>query len=64
MKYNYKALYEKNAAFFEKRPRLKRALKYVTPMLSAFFFSAYLFLWYYGIFVKDLAVMGYVKLFA
>ena len=64
MKYNYKALYEKNAAFFEKHPRLKRALKYVTPMLSAFFFSAYLFLWYYGIFLKDLAVMEYVKLFA
>lgn len=63
MKYNYKALYEKNAAFLEKRPMFKRCLKYVTPLLSAFFFGAYVFLWIYGIFVKDLATMDYVKLF-
>ena len=63
MKYNYKTLYEKSAAFFERRPKAKHCLKYVTPLLSAFFFGAYAFLWLYGIFVKDFATMDYVKLF-
>ena len=63
MKYNYKKLYEKNTAFLEKHPAFQRSLKYVTPMLSAFFFGAYLFLWWYGIFIKDFKTMDYVKLF-
>lgn len=63
MKYDYKALYEKNKEFIEKRPRMKAALKYAAPAFSAFFFIAYAFLWYYGIFIKDLATKDYVKLF-
>lgn len=63
MEYNYKVLYEKNAAFLEKHPTFKRCLKYAAPLLSAFFFSAYAFLWLHGIFIKDLAPMDYVKLF-
>ena len=63
MKYNYKKLYEKNAAFLEKHSTFKRSLKYVTPILSAFFFGAYAFLWLYGIFIKDFKTMDYVKLF-
>lgn len=41
MKYNYKALYEKQAAFFNERPRAKRALLLGNYIGTAAFFLAY-----------------------
>ena len=41
MKYSYTALYEKNAAFYNARPRLKAALLYANVALTLIFFIAY-----------------------
>lgn len=41
MKYDYKALYEKQAAFYNGRPRVKRALLYGNYIGTALFFLAY-----------------------
>ncbi len=41
MKYSYTALYEKNAAFYNARPRLKAALLYANVALTFIFFIAY-----------------------
>lgn len=44
MNYDYKTFYEKNAAFFNGRPRLKKALIKTNTLLTSLFFIAYLLL--------------------
>lgn len=41
MHYDYKTLYEKNAAFYEHRPKAKKALIYLNITLPALYFAAY-----------------------
>lgn len=42
MHYDYKTLYEKNAAFYEARPRAKKALLVSNSVFTWLFFAAYL----------------------
>ena len=44
MKYDYKTLYEKNAAFFNAAPMRKRLLRYADFILAFFFLLAYVML--------------------
>ncbi len=63
MKYDYKKLYEKNAAFLEKRKGLKKAVLLFNAYLPPFFALGYLFLWAYVIFFKDFPAKTLVPLF-
>lgn len=45
MKYDYIAIYEKNAAFYNAHPTAKRALKLGNLFLTGLFFAAYGILW-------------------
>ncbi len=53
MKYNYVALYEKNAAFFLARPKLKKALCIFNRFATYFFFLVYPLLLGYAIFERS-----------
>lgn len=48
MKYDYATIYNKNAAFFEKRPLAKRLLILFNQYAPYFFVLAYPLLWLYG----------------
>ncbi len=63
MKYSYKALYEKNAAFLASHPRIKKALIFYNHYATYFFFAAYLLLWGYGFFDKDFTAKDFTKIF-
>lgn len=63
MKYDYKALYEKNAAFYHARPNAKKALKLASPALTLLFFVAYAALLVYGAFENRFAPYDFVKVF-
>lgn len=63
MKYDYKQLYEKNAAFYNARPAAKTALKIGNTVLTYAFVLAYLGLWIYG-FIKGLSPKDFTKIFA
>ena len=57
MKYDiYKKCYEKNAAFINSRPALKKALPLLDKALTLFFFLAYAFLIMYALIKKFSAV--------
>lgn len=67
MKYDYKALYEKNAAFFTERPKAKKALKLLNLLLTWLFFVAYALLLIYATFIdrlptKELVAILFVPL--
>ncbi len=53
MKYDYKALYQKNAAFYNARPKLKKALLFGNLAFTFFFFVAYGGLTAYALFSPD-----------
>ena len=63
MKYNYVALYNKNAAFYNARPRAKKALKLANDLLSYAFFASYILLGVYAIFQKSFPTRDYLRLF-
>lgn len=63
MKYDYVALYNKNAAFYTARPRLKSVLRWANGILTYGFVLAYLALWAYGIFLADFSARDYARLF-
>lgn len=52
MKYDYVALYNKNAAFFNARPTLKRALRLSNYFLTGLFFLCYGILWIDALFIE------------
>lgn len=58
MRYDYKTIYEKNAAFFHARPRAKRALLLSNHLFTWLFFATYIGFcaWavFSGVYVKDL----------
>jgi len=56
LKFDYKAFYEKNVAFYNARPLAKRALPLLNQMLSWFFVAAYALLWVYALFIKKFGV--------
>lgn len=55
MKYSYSALYEKNAAFYNARPTLKKGLIFVNHALTFFFFASYAVFLCYAIALDYLA---------
>ena len=63
MKYNYTQLYNKNAAFFEKRPILKKALPLINTIITGLFFVAYAGLFYYGATKGEFKTKDFVNIF-
>ena len=62
MGYSYKKLYEKSAAYFEARPKAKKALPVLDKCITGAFGLAYIFLWVYAIFWGKFPVRGYVRI--
>ena len=67
MKYSYKKVYNKNAAFLKKRPLFKKALPIFDWILTILFGVAYVMLWIYGIFwggfgLKDFIPVAFIPL--
>lgn len=54
MKYDYQALYNKNAAFYHARPMAKLALKLANITFSWLFVAAYAVLWTYALWLQPL----------
>ena len=63
MRYNYTDLYNKNAAFLEKRQKLKKALLPANTLITCWFFAAYALLFLHGITKGNFAPMDFVKIF-
>ena len=63
MKYDfYKKCYEKNAAFIESRPALKKVLPFLDKGLTAFFFASYGALCLYAL-IKNMSGVELMKIF-
>ena len=63
MKYDYVSLYNKNAAFYNSRPRAKTVLKKANDLLSYAFFASYILLGIYAISQKNFPTRDYLRLF-
>jgi membrane-associated phospholipid phosphatase len=63
MKYNYTNLYNKNVAFIEARPLLKKALPIANTFITCWFFFAYALLFVYGATKGKFLPMDFVKVF-
>jgi len=63
MKYDYKTLYEKNAAFFKKSPNRLTLLKVLNAGLTWLFAVVYAGLWLYAVKTDGLPTRGLVSLF-
>ena len=63
MRYNYANLYNKNAAFFEARPKAKKALGLLNTAVTYLFIVAYALLFVYGFQKGEFAPMDFVKIF-
>ena len=62
MKYNYKQLYERNAAFYNARPIAKKLLHVFGSGLTALFGVAYAGLWVYAVFGKGFSIHDYIRI--
>ena len=62
MAYDYKQLYEKNAAFYESRPVAKTALRIGNTVCTYAFVLAYVGLWVYG-FLGSFTPKDFTKIF-
>ena len=62
MKYDYVALYNKNAAFYNAHPTAKRALKLGNVILTWFFFVSYGVLLLYAFYVEPFETMDLIKI--
>lgn len=63
MRYNYVNLYNKNAAFFEARPKVKKTLDAFNTAITYLFLVAYALLFVYGFQKGEFAPMDFVKIF-
>ena len=63
MKYDYAAIYNKNAAFYNGHGRLKKALLLCNLLLTYLFLIAYAGLWVYALLKDELLVTDYAKFF-
>lgn len=63
MKYDYVAIYNKNAAFYNGHERLKKGLLLCNLILTYLFVLAYAGLWVYAFFAEGFAVKDYLKIF-
>lgn len=63
MKYDYKTLYEKNAAFYHAHENAKTALRIGNIALTALFPAAYLGVWLYAVFFAEFTPQTTSKLF-
>ena len=62
MKYSYKKLYERNAAFYNARPKAKKALSVLDSGLTVLFGLAYIALWVYAVFGGKFATHDYIRI--
>lgn len=62
MKYDYSAIYNKNAEFLSVRPNAKKAVL-LCNALPYFFALAYMLLWLYGVFEGEFEPLDFVKIF-
>ncbi len=63
MKYNYTALYNKNAELLNKKPQIKKAVSLYNKYTPYFFALAYALLWIYGAWKGKFAPMDFIKIF-
>ena len=63
MRYSYKKLYEKNAAFFNARPNAKKALSVLDKALTISFGLAYIALWVYGAVWGNFSAQDFIRIF-
>ncbi|MBO5277312.1 MAG: phosphatase PAP2 family protein [Clostridia bacterium] len=63
MKYNYSSLYNRNAAFLEKRQGVKKALLLFNTVIPYFFMLAYVLLFVYGATKGKFETTDFVKIF-
>ena len=63
MKYSYKKLYEKTAAFFNARPNAKKALSVFDRVLTISFGLAYIALWVYGAVWGKFSAHNFIRIF-
>ena len=63
MKYDYKQLYEKNAAFYHRQPLAKQALRIGGGILTYAFVLAYAGLWAYGAFLGNFTPNDFMRIF-
>ncbi len=63
MKYNYQALYNKNAEYLSAHPRRKRIILFYNKWVTYFFFAAYALLWVYGFFEESFTPRDFAKIF-
>lgn len=62
MGYDYKKLYLKSAAFYEARPKAKKALSILDKLLTGALGLAYLAVWAYGIFWGDFSSFDFIRI--
>ena len=62
MGYSYKKLYEKNAAFYQARPKAKKVLLVADKLLTGLFGLAYIMLWVYAIFWSDFSARDFIRI--
>ena len=63
MGYSYKKLYEKNAAFYNARPKAIKALLIGDKVLTVLFGLAYIALWVYAAVWGDFSARGFIRIF-
>ena len=63
MKYDYVSLYNKNAAFYNARPKAKKALILTNSLITYAFLAVYVVLWIFGIWKKDFTPTDNVTIF-
>ena len=63
MKYNYVSIYNKNAAFYNARPKAKKALIVTNTLLTYGFLLAYVALWAFGIWKEKFSTTDNVTVF-
>ncbi|MBQ7912729.1 MAG: phosphatase PAP2 family protein [Clostridia bacterium] len=62
MGYSYKKLYEKSAAFFEARPKAKKALSLFDKLLTGTFGLAYIGLWVYAVLWGNFSTHDFIRI--
>ena len=62
MSYSYKQLYQKSAAFFEARPKAKKALSVWNTLLTGLFALAYVALWVYAVGWSSFVAEDYIRI--
>ena len=62
MKYNYPTIHNKNVAFLNARPRIKRAVVLFNRYIPYFFGFTYALLWLYGMLEESFGAIDFLKI--